>query len=428
MGGSEVESPPRGEGGGSGEAQADGALSARQAAALLGIQVPSLYAYVSRGLIRSSPGPGPRQRRYSLQDVEALKRRRDERRRPEQALESALHFGGPVLQSSLTLIDDGHLYFRGRNVLQLLDFWSFEEAAAELWLDGGHGRAAQLFAGPDTLPEAVNELRRRLGDLPMVVQLQAVLPSLAHHDAAAFDTRPQGVARTGGRICRALAMIVAAGEPWRGGVVETVQRAWGCPGEAAHHLLRCSLMLCLDHELNVSSFTARTTASAGSTPYAAVLAGLAALQGPKHGGHTRRVEALLREAGGAAKIESVMAERLRRGESLPGLGHTLYPGGDPRCRELLRRTQQLFPEAAATVEAETMAAAGWALLREHPTIDLALVTVARVLELPDDAAITLFALGRTVGWIAHAGEQYAQQQLIRPRARYVGVPPPRRLV
>ena len=409
--------------------QADGGtLTARQAAARLGIQVPSLYAYVSRGLIRSSPGPGPRQRRYSLQDVESLKRQRAERRRPEQVLESALHFGGPVLESSLTLIDDGQLYFRGRDVLELLDVWSFEEAASELWLDGGRGQASELFDGAKTLPPEVDALRRQLDELPMVVRFQVLLPCLAHRDAAAFDTRPAGVARSGGRICRALALIVAAGEAWDGGLVQTLQRAWGCEGEAAHELLRSSLTLCLDHELNVSSFTARTTASAGSTPYAAVLAGLAALQGPKHGGHTRRVEALLREANGAAGIETAMAERLRRGESLPGLGHTLYPGGDPRCRELLRRVRRRFPDATATAEADAMTSAGWKLLREHPTIDLALVTVARVLSLPEDAAITLFALGRTAGWIAHASEQYAHQQLIRPRARYVGVRPPRRVV
>ncbi len=414
--------------------QADGGtLTARQAAARLGIQVPSLYAYVSRGLIRSSPGPGPRQRRYSLQDVESLKRQRAERRRPEKALESALHFGGPVLESSLTLIDDGHLYFRGRDVLDLLETWSFEEAASELWLDGGRGQASELFDGPKTLPPEVDALRRQLDELPMVVRFQVLLPFLAHRDAAALDTRPAGVARSGGRICRALALIVAAGEAWGGGLVETLQRAWGCEGDAAHELLRSSLTLCIDHELNVSSFTARTTASAGSTPYDAVLAGLAALRGPKHGGHTRRVEALLREADGAAAgsptgIETVMAERLRRGESLPGLGHTLYPGGDPRCRELLRRVRRLFPEAIATAEADAMTAAGWRLLREHPTIDLALVTVARVLALPEDTAITLFALGRTAGWIAHASEQYAHRQLIRPRARYVGVRPPRRVV
>lgn len=403
-------------------------LTAPQAAAFLGIRVESLYAYVSRGRIRSEPGDGPRQRRYSRQDVEFLKRQQAERRRPEQALENALHFGGPVLESALTLIDEGHLYYRGRDVLDLLDAWSFEEAAAELWIDGGRGLAGELFLREGDLPQEVEVLRCQLDDVPPIVRFQVLMPYLAHQDVAAFDMRPQGVARTGGRICRHMALIAAGGGPQDGGVVETLQQAWQCEGEAAFQLLSAALMLSLDHELNVSSFTARTTASAGSTPYGAVIAGLAALQGPRHGGHTRRVEALLREADGVAGMERVLAERLRRGENLPGFGQTLYPGGDPRCRELLRRVRESFPDARATVETDALVATGWKLLHEHPTVDVALVTVARVLELPPDSAITLFALGRTVGWIAHAAEQYEQRQLIRPRARYVGVTPPRGVV
>lgn len=403
-------------------------LTSRQAAALLNIRVESLYAYVSRGLIRSQPGASPRQRRYSRQDVEALARQRGERRRPERVLQNALHFGGPVLESSLTLIDDGCLYYRGRDVLDMLDAWSFEEAAAELWIDGGRGRARELFAVQEGLPAAVEALLRPLEDLPAVVRLQTALPLLAHGDPAAYDTRPEGVARTGGRLMGQLILIATGGGSWAGGVVETLQRAWGCPGAAAHGLLRAALILSLDHELNVSSFTARTTASAGAIPQAAVIAGLAALQGPKHGGHTRRVEALINAATGPDHMEALLADRLRRGESVPGFGQTLYPGGDPRCRELLRRVETDYPDHPAAVEARALAAAGWKLLHEYPTVDLALVAVARVLDLPPDSAITLFALGRSVGWIAHAAEQYQQRQLIRPRARYVGPTPPRRVV
>ncbi len=419
-------------------------LSARQAAAILGIRVETLYAYVSRGLIRSEPGPSARERRYSKQDIEDLKQRRAQRRKPEKALETALHFGGPVLESSLTLIDEGRLYYRGRDVLELVDAWSFEENAAELWQEGGRGLADELFGadpvnGIAELPESVEALRRQVASLPAVVQFQILLPLLAHGDAMAFDTRPGGVARTGGRICRAMACIASKGKSWQGDdvcqgdgvwqgdVVSTLQHAWQCPGEAAAGLLRAALVLSLDHELNVSSFTARTTASAGANPYAAVLAGLAALQGPEHGGHTRRVEALFQEAGDASRVEEVLTQRLRRGEPLPGLGQTLYPGGDPRHRELLRRLQDALPDAPATAEAEALQAAGWKLMREHPTVDVALVSVARALHLPSDSAITLFALGRTVGWIGHAAEQYQQGQLIRPRARYVGNAPPVRI-
>jgi citrate synthase len=70
-----------------------------------------------------------------------------------------------------------------------------------------------------------------------------------------------------------------------------------------------------------------------------------------------------------------------------------------------------FADAAASV------------LREKPTIDFALAALARVLRLPAGSPLTLFAIGRSIGWIGHAIEQYATGQLIRPRAKYVGAVP-----
>lgn len=109
-----------------------------------------------------------------------------------------------------------------------------------------------------------------------------------------------------------------------------------------------------------------------------------------------------------------------RGESIPGFGQPLYPQGDPRARDLLRRVEEGWPDSAATAEGRALVRSGRALLDQHPTLDVGLVITARALALPDDAALTLFALGRSAGWIAHAIEQYAQDRLIRPRARYVG--------
>jgi citrate synthase len=62
------------------------------------------------------------------------------------------------------------------------------------------------------------------------------------------------------------------------------------------------------------------------------------------------------------------------------------------------------------------------LTGEKPNVDFALGAVSRVLGLPSTSSLTIFAIGRTIGWIGHAIEQYAVDQIIRPRARYVGVP------
>jgi citrate synthase len=171
----------------------------------------------------------------------------------------------------------------------------------------------------------------------------------------------------------------------------------------------------------VSSFTARCVASAGADPYAVVIAGLSALAGPKHGGSGARVEAMLRSMRGERDMRTAVAARLRRGERLDGFGHPLYAAGDPRAAmlmEMLRERYAASSELRRILKVEVAAAT---LIREKPNVDFALAAVARVLGLPAGSPLMLFAIGRTIGWIGHAIEQYATDHLIRPRARYVGV-------
>jgi citrate synthase len=116
----------------------------------------------------------------------------------------------------------------------------------------------------------------------------------------------------------------------------------------------------------------------------------------------------------------VLADRLRRGEPIPGFGHALYPEGDPRARKILALLQDRLPAAPVLELAAALSEAAYQRIGEHPTLDLALAVLARALELPPGSALAIFALGRTAGWLAHAIEQYETGQLIRPRARYTG--------
>ena len=188
-------------------------------------------------------------------------------------------------------------------------------------------------------------------------------------------------------------------------------------------VLRGALILCADHELNVSSFTARCVASAGSHPYAVVIAGLAALEGTRHGGVSARVESMLDSLRQSRAPRSAIAARLRRGEPIDGFGHPLYRDGDPRAIALLDMLRDAFASSRELAFVLETADAATALTREHPNLDFALAAVARVLRLPPGSPLTLFAIGRTIGWIGHAIEQYATGQLIRPRAKYVGIAP-----
>lgn len=397
-------------------------LSAREAAEELGVSLPTLYAYVSRGLVRSEAAGGSRRsRRYHGEDVRRLRERKEQRRDPERALEGALRWGAPMLESGITLVADGRIYYRGRDVLDLSRSRSIEEVAALIWTGEFPGDVAGIFgsdvSGEYSVPEIESAAR------PAVLErLQSILPLAAVEDSAAYDLRPESVAKTGGRILRLMVGGLSSGVEG-GSIAGALQCGWALEAPEIRRIFDAALIICADHELPVSTFAVRCVASSGATPYAAVTAGLAAMQGVKHGGQIELVEKLLQEVEDSGDARGVLSGRLRRGESTPGFGHQLYPDGDPRGAELIRLSEVARPGSAAVQVSAATRTAALEVLGERPTLDLGLVTLARALELPPGGALALFALGRTVGWIGHAIEQYAADTLIRPRARYVGEPP-----
>jgi len=133
------------------------------------------------------------------------------------------------------------------------------------------------------------------------------------------------------------------------------------------------------------------------------------------------VEGLLREVGEPQHVRRVLAQRLQRGQAIPGFGHRLYPDGDPRGKLLLRLAAETYPDSLSVALAQRLAETMQEETGRQPTLELALVTLANALGLPEGSALSLFALGRTVGWIGHALEQYQSGQMIRPRATYAGV-------
>ncbi|MBO0799670.1 MAG: citrate synthase family protein [Blastocatellia bacterium] len=405
--------------------KSDRYLTAREAAAALNISLSTLYSYVSRGMLRSEPVAGnPRERRYWQEDVVRLAERKELRRDPAKAAARSLRWGAPVLDSSITLIDGGRLYYRGRDALELAQKASVEEVAALLW-NGDLKDSEHLFAkhSEGLSPEIYDLLKRikRNTELGPVERCQLALSLRSATDPGAYDLRSVAVARTGARILDVMIASVC-GVSTAGSADVSLRKAWLPRHKAAAPALRAALILCADHELNVSAFTARCIASARATPYEVVIGALAAMKGRRHGGHTLEVESLFLEAGGGRRPREVLANRLRLGERLPGFGHPLYPQGDPRAGLLLSFAKKLGREPVWELAAK-MVETVRSLTGEHPTVDFALVTLARSLGLPAESPLALFSLGRTIGWIAHAIEQYADDQLIRPRARYTGRAP-----
>jgi citrate synthase len=291
------------------------------------------------------------------------------------------------------------------------------EDVAELLWDAGPGERGRLFDQPPVLaPAQLSRLRTGFKNDPLSV-LQTALPLAAAADAGSYDLRAERVRITGARIVRLLAAAITRRST--NPVHQALQAAWAPGSPAAAEVIRSALVLCADHELNVSAFVARCAASAGASPYDVVSAALATLKGHRHGGATGRLSALFTEIGTPGRARTVISNRLRRGENLPGFGHPLYPSGDPRAALLVR-----LAEASRNKKAwrliRNIAQAGSDLSDAHTNLDFGLVAAAQAYGLPDQAPLVLFALGRTIGWIAHAIEQYTSASLIRPRARYTG--------
>jgi citrate synthase len=385
-------------------------ITAEAAAAELEISRPTLYAYVSRGLIQTSgTGDDPRRRLYSVHDVDELKKRKAVGRRPREVAATTLDWGLPVLSSAITLIENGGLYYRGRNALHLADTGSLEEVARLLWDCGEHEPFSEAKASPATFDA---ELLAKTKNLPLTERCQSLLPFVAVGRATAWKRSPQRLWPGACALLRTVAGASVSRQPDSRPIDAFLADAWGL-NDKGRDIVRRALVLLADHELNASAFAVRVVASTGASLGACLNAGLSALSGPMHGGTTSLVELLFDEVERVGDAATVIESRLRRGDSVPGFDHPLYPDGDPRARGLLPH----LPENAA--QADLMAAMS-DMDGKLPNCDFALVAVRRALGLPQGSALALFAISRTAGWIAHALEQVLDDKLIRPRARYTG--------
>ncbi|SOE35044.1 citrate synthase family protein [Delftia acidovorans] len=387
-------------------------LNSTEATALLGVSRATLYAYVSRGLLHAHAADTPRESRYLREEVEQLARQRGQGRKPREVAQAALNWGLPVLESSITLIEQGRLYYRGEDAVDWARAHTLEETAALLWqYPADAAFAAHAVEAAPVLPD----LQQRMAGQPCENTLLALF-TVASDDAAtaAWQQSPERLAAGCGALLRLLTACLLGTAPDKTPIHLQCAQAWALDAQGAD-LVRMALVLCADHELNASGFTARCVASTGASLRAAVVGGLAALTGGRHGGTTARVEALWDELG-EAQAPARLRQRLARGETLPGFGHHLYPEGDVRATLLLEMLPRQGP--AAALAAEVMALTGLA-----PSVDFALVALRRHLQLPAGSAFGLFALGRCAGWLAQALEQRATRQIIRPRAAYTGLRP-----
>ena len=399
-------------------------LTATEAAALLGISVPTLYAYVSRGMLHSAPDAHGKHRLYDAAEVRRLARRKADGKRAGKVAQKVLDWGVPVLESSITLIADGHLLYRGRDAVELARTASLEEVAALLW-ECSPRRLSE--AAPALLGAAQWSAWLKLwSDSTPLDRALVLLPAAAAQMPRVWAQGRDAQLDTACAVMRLLAAALISAAPSNEPMHRQLAAAWGIRNRQQIGVLRAALVACADHELNASTFTVRCITSTGTHLFGAVAGGLAALSGPRHGGESIRAAAVLDEAARAPDLDRFLATRLNPGEHgiygavLSGFGHPLYPDGDPRARVLLDVLTECAPARSAIAEIHALARGVRETTGTEPNLDYALAAIERVLCLPAGAAFTLFAVGRVVGWIAHAMEQSADGRLIRPRARYIG--------
>jgi len=392
-------------------------LTASEAAAALGISVATLYTYVSRGLLSAIGSDASRSKRYPREAVLRLAARKADGKRGGHLAQASMHWGLPVLETCISRIGDGRLYYRGHDAVALAREASLERTACLLWDRAQHdyfGGACAVL--PAALFESLYAGTREIGPL---ARAMALLPLLGHALPAQTEDEDAMFAR-GAVLMHALAATLLAAEPSALPLHRQVGAAWGArPAEC--ELIRAALVLLAEHELNSSTFTVRCVASTGADLAAVLSAGLAALSGPRHGGSIQSVKAMLDAAMAAPDPAGIVARHFPAGGATPnGYMHPLYPEGCPRARYLLDALSSMdfvVPEAAPIIAVciEEGRRRGMT-----PNLDLALSAMQLAFGWPAPAAVILFALARSAGWIAHAAEQAAGESAIRPRARYVG--------
>lgn len=355
-------------------------LNAEEACAAAGISAATLYAYVSRGLVRAIADPEDARRSlYDRRDIEALMARKKRSRSRSAIAHSTIDWGEPILRSAVSQIRDGRLYYRKQDTVALAETAGVE-AVAKL-LAGIDLKAQQRPTGHD------------LGSGPHPFDRIALVLAAEAARSTGQDG-PRRAARLVNCIVAAATGVEAEGnEP----VHAQVARGLGAPPKEAD-IIRRALVLCADHELNPSCYAARIAASTGANLASALLAGIAVFNGPRHG----RMPELCK-----AWMEAEASPRADH--PAPGFGHRLYPDGDIRAIDLLKvcPASDDWQEKADRVLMDT---------GHRPNVTFALASIEHRLKLSAGASSALFGIGRSIGWVAHILEQRKSGAQIRPRA------------
>ena len=386
----------------------DGAMStlirSTEAASLLNVSKSTLYAYVSRGRLSRTTAPDGRTSLFSRDEVERLAER--SRRTPP----------GPratidvQISSAVTTIDESSVRYRSHDVVDLAAGHRFEDAAELLWSAPG-GPIPSATSWPALAPPD------RTGIAPIEALRLSAIAKIATASHVLADLHPDDSAGDAARRLLLAVPVVLGSHRRTGRYAQRVAAAW-CARATSELVdaIDMALVLLADHELATSTLAVRIAASVRASPYVAFTAGLACMDGALHGAASAEANRFLAACGHDDPATVIARLRLDR-QPVPGFGHKVYRGVDPRFTPLLDCVRLLDPDTAALVDAVVTEAGR--VMSPLPNVDLALGALTMAAGLSPNTPI--FAIARIAGWGAHYEEEVAEAPV-----RFRGVATPRR--
>jgi len=343
--------------------------------------------------------------------------------------------------TTLSFIDGekGILKYCGYSIDDLAASSSFEEVVCLLY-DRELPSAERLadmrarIGAARVLPLEVKQVIERLaGRTSPMSTLRTVVSALGHYEPnVALKELPPKALRLVGQVATAVAMIHRLREeqepleadPEMGHAADFLRMLLGRePSETQAEALDLYLILLADHGFNASTFSGRVTAGTMANLHSAITSSVGTLSGPLHGGANEKAMEMIIRVASPAAAEAWVAEKLAAKQRIMGFGHRVYKVDDPRAPYLKAASRALWEERGDMTLFDTSVAIEQAVKAAKPLItnvDFYSATLLYGLDIPTDLFTPLFAMSRVAGWTAHVLEQYGDNRLIRPRARYVG--------
>jgi citrate synthase len=288
------------------------------------------------------------------------------------------------------------------------------------------------------LPASVIEIMRSVKAAHPMDILRTAVSAIAALDESGHEARVEVGLPVGRRLVAQVATIVAAMQRIRDGLEPVAPRddlshaanflymMFGRePSAEDAKIIDLDLVLHAEHSSNASSFAARVAAGTGADLGSCIVAAIATLKGPMHGGAAEAVQKTVEAIGDPDRAIEYIKDRIEAGEKVMGFGHRVYKTDDPRALELRGVARALGHEKGndrwfQILQAIEQAMEPYRAKGIYPNVDFYAGAVYSLLGIPDEQFIPMFAVGRMPGWVAHVLEQYDDNVLIRPLLEYTG--------